>query len=368
MLSKMTRHAKESFKTRPKRVIPADLATAEAIGGWKLQSTYSAHQTAHPRVNALRISARSPDLVLSGGEDGQVLLFDAAQQRVERRFEGHSKPVSAVLLAEAGAGAARVVVSASLDRTVRVWRGGGAGAGLSRRGAGDDPARALGGGDGARAAAHRGLLRLLRARRALGVLRPGGGAAGAERARRAWARGARVRRSEDGAGDGGVPPRRADPGHGDARRRRARVGHEDAELRGELRRGGRGGHGGRGGVQRERVHDGERRRGGPRARVGPAERRVREGLGGRRGGARAAVRRVGLLSGRGRGDAQRVGEQGVDEGLGVRGAGRRVPLPGLRGQGAVPARGLRQPLHRSLFVMACLLHQTGQDSMADRSG
>ena len=123
MLSKMTRRAKESFKTRPTRVIPADLATAESISQWSLQSTYSAHKTAHPRVNALRISAVSPDLILSGGDDGQVLLYDASNQRVERRFEGHAKPVSSALLVEAGS--ARVVVSGSLDRTVRVWSGGG---------------------------------------------------------------------------------------------------------------------------------------------------------------------------------------------------------------------------------------------------
>ncbi|CBK23997.2 uncharacterized protein [Blastocystis hominis] len=121
MLSKMTRRAKESFKTRPKRVIPSDLATSEDISKWSLQSTYSAHKTAHPRVNALRISAVSPDLVLSGGDDGQVLLYDASAQRVERRFEGHAKPVSSALLVESGS--ARVVVSGSLDRTVRVWSG-----------------------------------------------------------------------------------------------------------------------------------------------------------------------------------------------------------------------------------------------------
>ena len=92
----------------------------------------------------------------------------------------------------------------------------------------------------------------------------------------------KVRRRARRAGDRGVPPRWADSGDRDARRRGAGLGYEDAELRGELRRGGAGGAGGEGGgVQREWIHDGERRRGWTRARVGSAEWRVREGVGGR---------------------------------------------------------------------------------------
>ena len=130
MLSKMTRHAKESFKTRPKRVIPADLASSADISRWSQQSTYEAHKTTHPRVNSLRVSGQNPNWVLSGGEDHQVLLYDVSSQRVERRFEGHSKPVRSVLLVESGN--SRAVVSGSEDRTVRVWQDGGLG-GSDRR-------------------------------------------------------------------------------------------------------------------------------------------------------------------------------------------------------------------------------------------
>ena len=232
----------------------------------------------------------------------------------------------------------------------------------TRRGATDDPARALGRGHRPGAAAHRGVLRVLRARRRVGVLRPRCGAAGADGGD-GRGRGARGR---EGDGDGGVPPRRTDPGDGDARGRGAGVGYEDAEQRGELRRGGS--RGGGGGVQREWVLYGERRRGGTCASVGLAERGVREGVGGRSGGARASVRCVGMLSGRGGRDGERVGEQDVGEGLGVRRGGRRSALSGVRREGAVLAGGLWQPVHRSLFVVVCLLEQTEKDSIADRSG
>lgn len=122
MVSKMTRRAKENFKTRPKRQIPEDLASTEDLARWSLRSTYSAHKTAHPRVNALRISAVSDDLILSGGEDHQVLLYNVAAQKIEQNFAGHSKPISGLLLLENAS--SRVVVSASLDRTVRIWQGG----------------------------------------------------------------------------------------------------------------------------------------------------------------------------------------------------------------------------------------------------
>lgn len=126
MMTKMEKKAKESFKTRPKRKIPDDLCTPEAMKEWKVVDSYTAHKTASPVVNCLAQRAEQPDLVLSGGQDGQVLLYSVSDHKVQRNFTGHKKAVNAVVLHPAR----DVVISASDDKTVRLWVDG---SGVRRR-------------------------------------------------------------------------------------------------------------------------------------------------------------------------------------------------------------------------------------------
>ena len=85
MVTKMAKKAKESFKTRPKRKIPEDLCTPEVMQQWKVASSYTAHKTASPVVNAIAQRAEQPDLVLSGsavqrgGTQGTAQLHGAQE-------------------------------------------------------------------------------------------------------------------------------------------------------------------------------------------------------------------------------------------------------------------------------------------------
>ena len=117
MVTKMAKKAKESFKTRPKRKIPEDLCTPEVMQQWKVANSYTAHKTASPAVNAIAQRAEQPDLVLSGGADGQVLLYNVAERKVQRNYTGHKKAVNSVILHPTR----EVVVSCSDDKTVRMW-------------------------------------------------------------------------------------------------------------------------------------------------------------------------------------------------------------------------------------------------------
>ena len=117
MLAKMTKKAKESFKTRPKRSMPADLCSEESMKEWKNQQSYTAHKTAHPVVNVLAQRASQPDQVLSGGADGQILLYDVSASKIARRFTGHTKSVNALIMHPER----DIVVSASDDKTIRMW-------------------------------------------------------------------------------------------------------------------------------------------------------------------------------------------------------------------------------------------------------
>lgn len=117
MLAKMTKKAKESFKTRPKRSIPADLCTEDVMKDWKEVQSYSAHKTTQPTVKVVAQHVSHPNQVLSGGADGQVLLYDVAESKITRRFTGHTKSVNALLWHPDR----ELVISASDDRSVRLW-------------------------------------------------------------------------------------------------------------------------------------------------------------------------------------------------------------------------------------------------------
>ena len=84
---------------------------------WKVVASYTAHKTASPAVKCVAQRAEQPDLVLSGGEDGQVLLYSVTERKVRRNFTGHKKAVNSVVLHPTR----EVVISGSDDKTVRLW-------------------------------------------------------------------------------------------------------------------------------------------------------------------------------------------------------------------------------------------------------
>lgn len=117
MVTKMKKHAQASFKTRPKRKLPEDLCTPEDMSKWEVKASYTAHKTASPLVKAVAYRADQPDLVLSGGSDGQVLLYNVEEHKVQRNFTGHKKAVNSLIYHPTR----DVVISGSDDKTVRMW-------------------------------------------------------------------------------------------------------------------------------------------------------------------------------------------------------------------------------------------------------
>lgn len=201
---------------------------------WSPQLSYTAHKTAHPIVNAIAHRGSQPNLVLSAGSDNQVgvdcspypqvLLYDVSENKIARRFTGHTKSVNALLLHPTR----DVVVTASDDKTIRMWVDRSCSLTRSRRGEADGLPQPRRGGHRRLAAGHRRLLRLLRPRRRLVLLRHRRRASGAARDGRGWVRRRGISRRKDG--DGGVPPRRTDSRHRHGAGRRGRVGREVAEL------------------------------------------------------------------------------------------------------------------------------------------
>ncbi|KAK2080820.1 hypothetical protein QBZ16_000674 [Prototheca wickerhamii] len=94
------------------------VATPEEVAALRAAGSFPLHKTRKGGIEALALAPDAPGLVASAGGDGSVQLYDVTATRSVAELLGHTKRVTGV----AFAGSARVVLSASADHTVRVWR------------------------------------------------------------------------------------------------------------------------------------------------------------------------------------------------------------------------------------------------------
>ncbi|GHJ87554.1 hypothetical protein NliqN6_3956 [Naganishia liquefaciens] len=109
--------------TRKKRKPAPGYATLADVKAFTQQTTVpSLHATKPPGITALDVAADG-QLAVTGGADKTVHVYDFASGKTLATLKGHTKPVKQVALVEpqGGAGAARLAVSCSADKTVKVW-------------------------------------------------------------------------------------------------------------------------------------------------------------------------------------------------------------------------------------------------------
>lgn len=108
-------------KIRMKREVPAELTSAEA---WqtakKVDTVESLHSTTAPGINTLALDT-SGDIVLTGGEDNHAEVYARNAGKVIGRLKGHTKRVTAALWINGG-GLDKPVITASADKTIRLWK------------------------------------------------------------------------------------------------------------------------------------------------------------------------------------------------------------------------------------------------------
>jgi len=95
-----------------KREFP-DLMTREDIQRFEAVGSNPVHATTSPGIKCVDMLNNK---IVTGGNDGAVVLFNRAKGKVVAKMTGHSKPVNNVEINKNG-----VIVSASVDTTARVW-------------------------------------------------------------------------------------------------------------------------------------------------------------------------------------------------------------------------------------------------------
>eukprot|EP00744_Colponema_vietnamica_P007814 GILI01011195.1.p1 GENE.GILI01011195.1~~GILI01011195.1.p1 ORF type:complete len:515 (-),score=148.05 GILI01011195.1:117-1661(-) len=124
--------ASQLSSQRKKRPMPADLASSEDIAAMAEVSSNPVHKASKPGITCVDVNVvdaanglggaaenNGDNLILSGGNDGDVVLFNRGTGKVLHKMEGHGKRVTDVLFHNARLD---TCFSASADSTVRVWR------------------------------------------------------------------------------------------------------------------------------------------------------------------------------------------------------------------------------------------------------
>ncbi|RUS13758.1 WD40-repeat-containing domain protein [Endogone sp. FLAS-F59071] len=112
-------------ETRKKRKPPKEgYTSADAIKTYKLLSSVpSLHLSRPPGISAIDLD-RGRDLVLTGGYDKHVHIYNRDEDKVIATLKGHTKKVNAVAWRGRVDDEHDIAISAGADKTVRVWAPG----------------------------------------------------------------------------------------------------------------------------------------------------------------------------------------------------------------------------------------------------
>ncbi|CBI23714.3 pre-mRNA-processing factor 19 isoform X2 [Vitis vinifera] len=103
---------------RKKRQIPTSLAPIDAVERYTQLSSYPLHKTNKPGILSADIYY-SKDIIATGGVDANAVLFDRQSGQILSTLSGHSKKVTSVKFVTQD----DLFLTASADKTVRVWQG-----------------------------------------------------------------------------------------------------------------------------------------------------------------------------------------------------------------------------------------------------
>ncbi|KAG6616235.1 Pre-mRNA-processing factor 19 2 [Phytophthora cinnamomi] len=96
---------------------PQRAALLAGLDGWTAASSHTLHDSDKPGVTCVAVDAKRPALVATGGLDKHAKVFDTDKQQLVATLAGHAKKLSHVEFHPS----ADMVLTASHDKTVKLW-------------------------------------------------------------------------------------------------------------------------------------------------------------------------------------------------------------------------------------------------------
>ncbi|KAG0175132.1 hypothetical protein DFQ30_000615, partial [Apophysomyces sp. BC1015] len=123
VIEKINETSEELSKTRRKRKPPTDHTSAETIATFTQTSVIpSLHTSRSPGITSVDVD-HSGKLILTGGNDKHVQIYNKDEEKVVANLTGHTKKITAVKFRGQEV-ENDVAISASADKHVRIWVAG----------------------------------------------------------------------------------------------------------------------------------------------------------------------------------------------------------------------------------------------------
>lgn len=112
--------AKELSNNRKKRIkqLATDATGKGDLKGFKETASHSLHSASKPGVTCLDIHSANEELVLTGGSDGNAIVFNRSSGKIVDTLQGHKKKITSVKFHTQE----NVVFSTSMDGTATIWK------------------------------------------------------------------------------------------------------------------------------------------------------------------------------------------------------------------------------------------------------
>jgi pre-mRNA-processing factor 19 len=117
VIKKITSTSEKLSAKRKKRKVSPTLVNPDMIKSYKLSSSHPLHKSSTPGITSVDINPTNQNLILTGGVDGDAILFNRESGKILSTMSAHQKPINQVLFHPT----LDVLFTGSADRTARVW-------------------------------------------------------------------------------------------------------------------------------------------------------------------------------------------------------------------------------------------------------
>jgi pre-mRNA-processing factor 19 len=109
----------ELQKGRKGRKAPDTLASVEDLAAYEESGCHPLHSTTKKGVTCVAVDPKDDSTIVTGGQDGGVIVFDKSSGKVGKTIKAHSKAVTSVVAHSSSP----VIFSTSADKVVKMWSG-----------------------------------------------------------------------------------------------------------------------------------------------------------------------------------------------------------------------------------------------------